>query len=493
VKEAEDSPQRRRERRLEFSTYREVQRDGPPANGILKVTTPHRIPRRRPVVDHLIPSLAAMLEAFRWCFRLEAFDNFRHVLVAWLLCPGARPLSEVWQVCSLRVCRHYTVIYHLFRRAKWDWDELGAILCLLLITALVPSGLVWIVVDDTLCHKRGKRVALAGMFLDPVLSSKGRKVFRYGLNYVVLGLAVRLSFRADRYHCLPVLWRVFRKKGIPGHHKRTALAAALARLVAELVPGRAVCLVGDAAYINATVLRARPANLHVIGPLPHKAALYGRPQPRQPGQRGRQRLKGQRLPTPKEMFEDTGAYAATTVSLALPRGTKTLRVQVVNDILWYSACRTVPVQVVLVRDPSGAWPDMALLCTDVTMEAAAVIGGYGRRWSIEVTFHDCKQSLGLHDPQVFAEQSVERAHALAYFAYSVTLWWYAQHGTEHEALHRERPWYKHEIRPSLAEMLGTLRLASWRQRYFGGSGDTEGAPPSAELIDSLLRDLATVR
>src|SRR5438128_1365329 len=84
---------------------------------------PHRPerPRRRPAVDQVIPSLAQLLDPFRGCFRQEAFLNFQHVFVAWLLCPGTRTLTEVWQVCSLRSRRHFTAIYHLFAYAKWDW------------------------------------------------------------------------------------------------------------------------------------------------------------------------------------------------------------------------------------------------------------------------------------------------------------------------------------------------------------------------------------
>jgi DDE superfamily endonuclease len=447
-------------------------------------------------VDQVIPSLAELLAPFRACFRQEVFVNFQHVLVAWLLCPGRRTLTEVWQVCSLRARRHYTALYHLFAAARWHWDEIGTLLCLLLLTHLVPGGIVWIVVDDTLCHKRGKRVAFGGIFLDPVLSSKTRKVFRYGLNYVVLGLAVRLPFRQDRYHCLPVLWRVFRKKGTAGHCKKTELARELACLVANLIPAREVRLVCDSAYVNAAVLRDRPANLELIGPLPMKAALYGLPQPRRPGRRGPQPKKGARLATPREMFEDQRNYPAPRRRARGPGGAKDLRVQVVKDVLWYSACKARPVQVVLVRDPSGQWPDTALLSTDVGLSATEVIEGYARRWSIEVAFHDSKQYLGLHDPQVWSAASVERAHPMAWFAYSVSLLWYAVHGARHEAPRRERPWYAWAVRPACAEILGTLRLALWRGRYGVGLRDKGKQPQTAELLeglDAVLHCLAAVR
>lgn len=451
-------------------------------------------------MDHIIPSLTELLDPFRCCFRQEVFFNFRHVVVAWLLCLGPRTLTEVWQASALAGRKHFDAIYHLFSSAKWDWDEVGAIFCLLIVTHLIPQGYVWIVVDDTLCHKRGARVAFGGFFLDAVRSSKRRKVFSFGVNYVVLGLVVRLPFRPNRYHCLPVLWRVFRKKGLPGHKKRTELAREMAHLVADLMPLRQIYLVADSAYVNAAVLRDRPANLHVIGPLPLKAALYELPEPPLPRQRGRRRKKGKRLDSPKQSFEglaDCSEAVEQEVTLA-GEVSKRLRLRVLPEVLWYTGCKTEPVQVVLVRDLSageetGGWPDTALLCTCRGLDAAEVVQGYCRRWSVEVMFHDSKQYLGLQEPQVWTEASVRRAHPMAWFCYSLAVLWQALHGESHEAPERYRPWYTTEQPGALTQVLGRLRLALWQGRLFGEAGHTAEPPPSAELLRSLLHGLATVR
>ncbi len=122
------------------------------------------------------------------------------------------------------------------------------------VARLVPIGTVWVVVDDTLAHKRGAHVALGGFSLDAVVSSKRRKVLRFGVNWIVVDLAVHLPFRPDRTFCLPVLRRTYRKKGTPGHRTRTALAAELARSVALCLPDRDCWLMGDGAYVNAAML-----------------------------------------------------------------------------------------------------------------------------------------------------------------------------------------------------------------------------------------------
>ena len=201
------------------------------------------------------------------------------------------------------------------------------------------------------------------------------------------------------------------------------------------------------------------------------------------------------LPQTKPVkFERPEREEPEITRVELPGGQeKRLRLRVLERVPWYSACETRPVKVVLVNDPSGAWPDTALVCTEPSMAAADIVAGYARRWSIEVAFRDCKQHLGLQEPQVRCARSVERAHAMAFFAYGLTVLWHALHGEGAEAPRRDRPWYKQAVRPAFPQMLGTLRLALWRGRYFGGSGDGEAVRPTKEMLDSLMHCLATVR
>jgi hypothetical protein len=440
-------------------------------------------------MDQLIPGLATLVEAFGGCFHPQVFSTFQSLIAGWIVCLGPRTISEVWQATGLAARRHHDTAYAVFHSAAWEWDDLGIILATLILTHLVPGGVVWIAVDDTLCHKRGAKVVFGGIFLDAVLSSKRHKTFRFGLNWVVLGIAVPIPMRADRYFCLPVLWRLYRKKGRPGHKPRPQSAAELARKLAEANPDRTFWLVGDSAYVNAALLRGRPANLQVIGPLHWKAALFERPAPRQPKQRGASRKKGDRLPTPKAMIEDPTSYPAELMEIAFPRLTRTLRVQVIRDILWYRGSQTDPIAVVLVRDPLGEWRDEALVTTEASASAAFVIQGYCRRWSVELAFFDSKQHLGLHEPRVRSERSVERAHPMAWFVESLVIVWYCAGGHGGSQVEKDRPWYKKKMTPTFTDMLGALRLQMWEHKIYGGSGEEV---PSPESIRRLLHTLSAV-
>ena len=341
-------------------------------------------------MSQLIPSLATLVAAFADCFHPQVFQTFQALLAGWITCQGPRTISEVWLATGLAARRHHDTAYAVFHSAAWEWDDLGIVLATLTLTHLVPGGVVWVAVDDTLCHKRGAKVAFGGIFLDAVLSTKKHKTLRFGLNWVVLGVAVSLPMRPDRHYCLPVLWRCYRKKGQAGYRSRTQLAARMAHLLAEGLPDRTFWLVGDSAYINSELMRGRPENLQVLGPLRWDAALYQVPGPY--GGKGRPPKKGGRLPPPLAMIEDTTAYPASEEAIRFPELERRLRIQVVREVLWYTGCGESPVVVVLVRDPLGQWRDEALVATDPTVSAAFAIQGYCRRWSIETGQADSTSS-----------------------------------------------------------------------------------------------------
>ena len=153
-----------------------------------------------------------MLAPFAPCFRAEVFTTFTLMATAWLVCLGRRSISRVWETTGRSASHSHCPAFRLFSEAAWNWDEVCRILLVQLLAAFVPGTRVYLVIDDTLCHKRGAKVAFGGIFLDAVLSSKRHKVFRYGTNWVTLGLVIQLPFRTDRFFCVNILWRIYTKK-----------------------------------------------------------------------------------------------------------------------------------------------------------------------------------------------------------------------------------------------------------------------------------------
>jgi len=422
-------------------------------------------------MDQLTPSLLVLLEAFRPCFRQEVFSAFRLMTAAWVVCLGRRTISRVWQTTGRSATHSHCPAYRLFSEAAWNFDELGRILLVKLLAAFVPGTRVWLVVDDTLCHKRGAKVAFGGIFLDAVLSSKRHKVFRFGTNWVTLGLVVQLPFRPDRSFCLNVLWRVCTKKAKAKaqHRTKPQLARELVERAASWLPGRQLVVLADSAYVGKALLKGLPWGVAAIGPI-HKKARLTEPLPE--GYRGRHKI-GDALTTPAEAFAD-GRWAWRSLLLRHPKGEKRLLVKEIGPCCWYASAGPTPLRVVLVRDPEGKWRDEALLSSDVGLSAHEVVLGYLRRWSVEVAYCESKQLLGFHDPKVHSEKAVRRAHPMAWFVGGLVVLWYAQVGQGQPQAHSHRPWYRDKVSPTFADMLGCLRLHLWHNWLPSDPGEREG-------------------
>src|SRR5215469_10517310 len=204
-------------------------------------------------MDQLIPSLDLLLAPLAVVFRKEVFDLFRRMVAAWIVCLGRHTICRVWETTGQAQQRNHAAAYRLFSQAVWNFDEVARVLLVRLLAAFVPGSRVWVVVDDTLCHKRGAKVAFGGIFLDAVLSTKRHKVFRFGNNWVLLGVVVELALRPNRYFCLSILWRVYAKRGSKSkkeHRTKSQLAAEMIAVVAGWFPQRRFLVVGDSAYIG---------------------------------------------------------------------------------------------------------------------------------------------------------------------------------------------------------------------------------------------------
>jgi hypothetical protein len=437
-------------------------------------------------MDELIPTLHLLLDPLAPAFRREVHLLFCQVVAAWIVCLGRRTISRVWETTGQSEQRNHACVYRLFSEAVWNWDEVGRLL-LLQVLALVPGVRLWVVVDDTLAHKRGAKVAFGGIFLDAVLSTKKHKIFRFGNNWVVLGIVVELPFRPNRYFCLSILWRVYQKQGSKPkkeHRTKSQLAAEMVAVLAGWLPQRKILVIGDSAYIGRHLLRQRPINVDALGPIHWKAALFeawDEPQ-------GRTK-HGRRLPTPRQMLADDRRWPSRKETILFKSGVeRELTVKVVTGVCWYATAGPQAVQIVLVHDPLGQWRDEALVCTDVTLSAVDVITGYCRRWSVEVAFCDAKQLLGFHDPQVWCAASVQRAAPMAWFVGTLIVCWYVQAGQHGPQAERQRPWYTHKQTPTFADMLAACRLQLWQQWMKAESGSRADAK---DKLAWLLEYVAT--
>jgi hypothetical protein len=135
--------------------------------------------------------------------------------------------------------------------------------------------------------------------------------------------------------------------------------------------------------------------------------------------------------------------------------------------LWYGALRDQVIRIVVVRDPAGRRQDEAFFGTDPTVRPLTILETYAHRWTLEVTFHDGKQFLGLEDSQNQTATAVRRTAPFAFVVYDLVLLWAAAQESEASTASTlrwvARPWYRHKTTPSFLDLLSALRRAGWRQ------------------------------
>jgi hypothetical protein len=149
---------------------------------------------------------------------------------------------------------------------------------LLVVRVFLPEGTIHLVLDDTLCTKRGLTLFGAGMHYDPLRSSKRRKQTSWGHDWVTLSILVwGLPWCATKVWALPVALRLYKNRqgnpklkaktktktdqqpAVPDatHQTRPELGVELLCLVAGWLPGRQLLVCGDSLYGGASATRTR--------------------------------------------------------------------------------------------------------------------------------------------------------------------------------------------------------------------------------------------
>ena len=423
-------------------------------------------------------SLRTMLVPFVAVFSQPSFCNFVFVLEGWIVA-GMRAMTSTSLAAHGVFPKHFATYYRFFSEGAWCPDALGKAL-LEVVLPLAPAGPLVVVVDDTLARKTGKNIWGANLHHDPLGWLPNAVAF--GHNWVVLAIVIHVPL-VKRPVAVPVLWRLYRsKKARTGktlrgkrerkttgtttakdHRTRPELAVeVLHALRKALGDGRILHLVGDSAYGGKSITRHLPKRTVCISRLPMNAALYDMaPAPRR-GQNGRPRKKGARMPSPERMAARANGWRKSSVRLYgkdVPVRYKT------RVALWYNSAGTLPLRILLVRDPKGRRKDDAFFSTDPQMSVEAILEIYAQRWSLEVAFRDTKQQLGFERSQARTQKAVQRTGPFAFVAYTLTVAWFCRIGHRHYPTLPIMPWYRHKRGPSFADMHTLLRAHMLRRGF----------------------------
>jgi hypothetical protein len=227
------------------------------------------------------------------------------------------------------------------------------------------------------------------------------------------------------------------------------------------LPNRLLVFVADSGFAALELLAAVRA--HVITRLRLDAALYKPAAPRRKGQRGRSRLKGNRLPTLKSVLASKKTvWTCLTVSQWYNGQQRTLLIATATA-LWYKAgVPPVPIRRVLVRDPTGTHAPAAFLSTDLKATPDIILGWFVSRWRVETTFQEVRTHLGVETQRPWSDRAILRTTPVLLSLSSLITRWADDLARSTGAPLRPNAtgWYR-KNEPTFSDAIAAVRRVLW--------------------------------
>jgi hypothetical protein len=374
----------------------------------------------------------------------------RRTVTTWIRAAG---LSDHFQNC-------YTAVAAAGKKSA----TIAAYLVLWVVEPLLAGvERLTVALDDTPTQRYGPHVQGAGVHHNPTPGPAGTP-YVYGHVFVVLGLLV--THPAWGVIALPLLARLYvRKKDLPAieaKHRpafRTKLELGVELLRwAKTWLGllrKPIWVVVDGASAKANFLKpAKELEMTVVSRLRKDAALWTVPGPKPLGRRGPAPTYGDRRVERAKRAGQRRGWSSGWFDLYGKLTRKRYKTFVAT---WRPAGGAI--RVVLVDEPSG-W--VAFFCTDVSASVADILTAVADRFSLEITFRDCKEVVGAGQQQVrFLWANVGAFH-VCLWTFTMTEAWAWARAADELVDRSNSPWDSPLRRPSHAD-----KRRAWRRALLG--------------------------
>jgi hypothetical protein len=409
-----------------------------------------------------------------------------------ILCKGGRTVCSSLRVLGLQGEQAFENYHRVLNRAKWSALEGAKILLLQIIKALNIKELV-VSVDDHVERRNGKKIKAKGCYRDAVRSSRGFVVRCFGLKWVAMMITVKFPW-SQRTFALPfftVLAPSEKANSTRGKKHKTTVdwARQMCFQLRRWLPEMLIILVADGGFASAqlawTALRLK---ISLISRLRLDARIFDFPEiksgPGRPAKRGRRLLPPKHLlKCPNTPWKEAEVWwyegrkqkiqYATTACLWSPVGGE-----------------PVPIRLVVMRDPAGRFEPAVLMSTNVELSAVRIIEEFVKRWSIEVTFREVREHLGVETQRQWSDKAIARETPSLFGLYSIVI----LIGLKLEGIMVQKSaWYSKQ-RLTFSDILIAVRRLIWKERYFSHVTENSELKEmfSREEIDTILDRLADV-
>lgn len=431
------------------------------------------------LLDHFMIIADELHEVFA---QRRTGDRAVSLMLANVLCLGRRWISRLIAVRG-NDQRDWSADYKLFSRARWDSDQLF----MPAIRRTVPffdSDAIVLAGDETRAKRGGRKVKRSRWTRDP-MSPPFHVNFIKGIRCTQFSALLPLhrthgvSCRAVPVSFRPVdLPRKPRKNAPPEEYDAYREACKENRMCVKAreqlrdirqaydqvgAAHRVLIAALDGGFCNQTMFRTPLERTELLARCRKDAVLcMPADDPNCP-----RRVYDTRKFTPEQVRQDD-AHLWRNATVFFGAKQRTIRYKEVTGVLWQGGARRRHLRLLVIaptpyrlsqrgrlycRDPAY------LLTTDTTHSASFLLQCYFDRWQIEVNHRDEKQHMGLTDPQVWNDRSVDRQPAFMVASYSFLLLaaLLAYGPTRTDQYIRPPKWQKRRTRPSCQDLLAMIR------------------------------------
>jgi hypothetical protein len=253
------------------------------------------------------------------------------------------------------------------------------------------------------------------------------------------------------------------------HKKLTVWARQVLLQVRRWLPGRKLVVVMDASFAAIDFLYqvtklANPITL--IARFRLDAALYAPAAEPKPGQKGRPRKKGKRLPTLEQVSKDTQTrWKKVVIPNWYGQGQREVEITSNTSVWFHNGLPPLPIRWVLIRDPKGKFKTQALLCTDMIEKPEQILKWFMMRWQVEVTFHEVRDHLGVETQRQWSDWAIARTTPTLLGLFSLVTLFANTHAHKGKIPIRQDAWYCKPW-PTFSDALALVRQELWQHRYF---------------------------
>ncbi len=436
--------------------------------------------------------IVSLLLPFERLFDPRTWRKARLLAVGAILSPGKRTVSSALNILGVGQHGDFAIYHQALNRARWSSLQLSRVLLLLVVGRLGSSdGPLVFGIDETLERRWGRKIAAKGRYRDPVRSTDDQTVMTPGLQWVSLMLLTHIG-GVGRHWALPLMTalapsaRYDRRKG-RRRQMVTDYARQMLTCLRRWLPEQDLVLVCDGGYAKREFLRyfqnmSKP--IVVVAKLRKDAARYQPAPPRRPGQIGRPRVVGARLPNPRAVLDDPATQWTTYLATGSDGGTTTVELASGLAVWYHAGPPPLAMRWVVVKDSGEHLKPGALLGTDTAAEPRHLLQWYLLRSQVEVTFAEARAHLGMETQRQWSELASARTTPALLGLFSVvTLMADVLIGQQQiEMTPRTTAWYE-KTSPSFADAIAMVRRCIWVRH--GTFATSEREPELIKVPSSL--------